>query len=387
LFRQGAGTVTVAFPSGRQSSAAVLAVDPTWDLAALEIGESLVAPAAISEESPRPGENLQTCGYGPDGRYLCTQGRALGYVQTAASVGHETLEVSGAAREGDSGGPVFNSRGELVAVVWGTDGRCVEGTYCGRIRKFLATCFGLRRLGPPSPPPDKPAKPGRQEPSPQQPSAPAGPVAAGSGRAEIERLQAAQAGILKQIEAFRPALQAGEEIRQQIGPLLERVGQHDRLLDKGALGALVKDVALPLIVEHAAGAAGGTALTALLPALGASCPPAAAGLAVGWLILRYLRARLAQRSVGDTAAPPDSPAGSKTSAPAGQGGGASVVVAPTRTVRDRQFVPIEIADPQLKALHQAIDRYVQQFPGAASMVKTIEAYAEQILSGMAEKRP
>ncbi len=48
------------------------------------------------------------------------------------------LELSGSARFGDSGGPVFNRRYELVAVLFGTNGRVVDATFCGRVRRFLS---------------------------------------------------------------------------------------------------------------------------------------------------------------------------------------------------------------------------------------------------------
>ena len=86
----------------------------------------------------------------------------MGYAQTGDSPHFETLVVSGAARQGDSGGAIFNAQNELVAVLWGTDGRRIVGTYCGRLRRFLK---GARnRLPAPRHPPPPVA--------PQQPSTP-----------------------------------------------------------------------------------------------------------------------------------------------------------------------------------------------------------------------
>ena len=137
LFRDEIGTITVRFSDGRSVDAELLAVDQTWDLAALAIVRPGVAPVKIAADCPVPGEQLESCGYGTDGNYRCSRGRALGYAKTLATQTHETLQISGCVRQGDSGGPVLNRRGELVAVVWGTDGQSVMGTFCGRIRRFL----------------------------------------------------------------------------------------------------------------------------------------------------------------------------------------------------------------------------------------------------------
>ncbi|MCR4414214.1 MAG: serine protease, partial [Thermoguttaceae bacterium] len=105
LFRQGVGRVTVALADGRQCEAALLAADPTWDLAALRIAHSGVRPVAIADDYPRPGEPLRSCGYGPDGRYGCNRGRALGYARVDGAEGSETLSLSGAARPSRPPGP------------------------------------------------------------------------------------------------------------------------------------------------------------------------------------------------------------------------------------------------------------------------------------------
>ncbi len=47
------------------------------------------------------------------------------------------VELSAAARNGDSGGPIFNSRGELAGVLFGAASGRTTGSYCGRVRWFL----------------------------------------------------------------------------------------------------------------------------------------------------------------------------------------------------------------------------------------------------------
>lgn len=157
LFEPRPDSLVVIFPNGHRADAVVVKLDRTWDLAALEIARPDVPPMAIAADHPRLNEPLRSCGYGGDGRYWINDGRAMGYLKMAGGSTHETLQLSGFARDGDSGGPVLNARGELTAVLWGTDGRRVVGTYCGRIRKFLADVLAMARhvpAGAPSVPTD-----------------------------------------------------------------------------------------------------------------------------------------------------------------------------------------------------------------------------------------
>lgn len=152
LFEVGSeevGRITVSFPDGSNFAARLLGFDRQWDLAVLQIARPRAVAVTIASVAPRPGQWLSSCGYGRDGRYWCNRGQARGYVRPEGAESFETLELSGMARQGDSGGPVFNQDRELVAVLWGTNGRIVGGTYCGRIRIFLARVFGALAGNPP----------------------------------------------------------------------------------------------------------------------------------------------------------------------------------------------------------------------------------------------
>ena len=140
IFKQeGPGEILVLFADGPSGYRGRLAGhDVAWDLAAVVIAPPEGrTPAVLAQRWPRPGEAVSFAGFSSGGRYLASAGRVTGYVRTGATRSNHTLQLTGAAREGDSGGPVFNDRGELVAVLWGTDGRTVAGTYCGRVREFL----------------------------------------------------------------------------------------------------------------------------------------------------------------------------------------------------------------------------------------------------------
>lgn len=144
LLRDGVGEVVVTFPSAPSAMGAatsyqgrVLGRDPTNDLALVGIAAPQNEPLPIASEAPPAGSGVFFAGYGPRGVLAGVNARVLGYVRAASAEGNETLQVTGGARDGDSGGPIVNARGEVVGILWGTDGFRTVGTYCGRIRAFL----------------------------------------------------------------------------------------------------------------------------------------------------------------------------------------------------------------------------------------------------------
>jgi hypothetical protein len=148
VVRDAAGPITVVFPDGFRSPARVLKTDRHWDLAALAIWRPGVQPVPISPYPPRLGEPLTIAGYGP-GWYRAATGRCLEYLAPETNYPREMVELGTGARQGDSGGPIFNSRGEVAGVLFGTaEGRTL-GAYGGRVRAFLETTLDdFRRLSP-----------------------------------------------------------------------------------------------------------------------------------------------------------------------------------------------------------------------------------------------
>ena len=144
VIREAEGPIRVAFPDGFKSAARVLKVDRDWDLAALMIWKPNVQPIALASAAPRLGETLTIAGYG-SGDYRAVSGLCTQYVAPSHRHPYEMVEVSAAARQGDSGGPIFNSRGELAGVLFGSGGGTTSGSYAGRVGSFLATAW---------PPPD-----------------------------------------------------------------------------------------------------------------------------------------------------------------------------------------------------------------------------------------
>ena len=141
---QGAQKIIVELCTRRTHWAKVVKVDAVWDCAVLELvgAPEGVEPVDVElgdEAMQRQGDRLESCGYGPDGKLACNTGLFQGYRRSAATPQgpDDWLVISGHARGGDSGGPVFNRRGRLVGVLWGTDGREVVCVQAGRLHRLL----------------------------------------------------------------------------------------------------------------------------------------------------------------------------------------------------------------------------------------------------------
>ena len=373
LFRREVGTVGVLFGDGRHFAASLLSVDQAWDLAALEIAAPGAEPVAVADGYPEPGELLESCGYGQDGRYWCNRGRALGYAKTATTQTHETLQLTGSARDGDSGGPVFNGRGELVAVVWGTDGRTVGGTYCGRIRKFLA---GLRCRGR-APTPMVPVVPvgpvPTTPPDDHEPTVPPTPIEEIFGR--LDGLDGDVGNLKRRLDQQENA--AGRRLETIEAAVATVRDKTESVTNTETLRETIRQTVRPMVLDRGPDAVK-TLTPWVLAALGIS-GATPAGLAA-WGLWSLVSARRAAKT------DPDSPRRRKRRKP--ETPTSPTVIRdespppPQIVRRNREFVSYQVPDRRLKAVEWAHDEYVRRFPGARPVVETIEAYADQYESGM-----
>ena len=128
--------ILVTFPSGFRSSAKVVATDSRWDLAALLIWAPEIQAVVITDNPAKPGDTLTIAGYG-SGRYQATSGICSQYVSPGINQPREMVELRTVARQGDSGGPIFNQNGELAGVLFGAGWRTTAGSYSGRVKSFL----------------------------------------------------------------------------------------------------------------------------------------------------------------------------------------------------------------------------------------------------------
>jgi S1-C subfamily serine protease len=136
VVRDAAGPITVEFPDGFKSPAQVVKSDKDWDLAALSIYRPHATPMSISGVPPQPGEPLTIAGYG-SGQWRMSTGRCTQYLAPGVEFPHEMVELAAEARQGDSGGPILNQRGELAGVLFGSGPGYTSGSYGGRVLKFL----------------------------------------------------------------------------------------------------------------------------------------------------------------------------------------------------------------------------------------------------------
>jgi len=138
VVRDAADRIEVVFPDGFRSFGQALKVDKEWDLAALVIWRPNISPVPLAAAAPQPGDALTIAGYG-QGTYRAVTGRCTQYLSPTVRLPREMVEVSVAARQGDSGGPIFNAQGELAGVLWGAGSATTLGSYAGRVGGFLAS--------------------------------------------------------------------------------------------------------------------------------------------------------------------------------------------------------------------------------------------------------
>lgn len=136
---QAAGSIEVVFPNGFRSQARSLRMDSEWDLAALVIWRPEgITPVTMAARAPQPGDVLTICGYG-QGQYRSITGRCTDYYAPSIGMPRELVELDVEARQGDSGGPIFNSQNELAGVLFGAGQGTTLGSFGGRVKGFLAT--------------------------------------------------------------------------------------------------------------------------------------------------------------------------------------------------------------------------------------------------------
>ncbi len=138
VVRDATGQIEVVFPDGFRSAARPVKFDADWDLAALVIWRPHAAPVPLAAIAPQPGELLTIAGYG-QGSYRQATGRCTQYLAPRIDFPNEMVELDVEARQGDSGGPIFNGRGELAGVLFGASYGTTMGSYAGRVGGFLAS--------------------------------------------------------------------------------------------------------------------------------------------------------------------------------------------------------------------------------------------------------
>ncbi len=300
LFREGAGQVRVVLPSssGQVFEGRVFARDSLADLALVGIAAPQTQPIALADTHPSPGQTVAWAGYGRTGRLHAAMGQVLGYVSTNVSGNRETLQITGAAQDGDSGGPIVDAQGRLVAIVWGTDGYRTVGTYCGRIRAFLRNFFAPREeqvpvLGPAVPP--VPSNPPQDPPgNPHDPL----PPGSSSGDSLLSRLRDRLEGLQGKVEAAESGQRSlSERLRHLettlgvVSDLRQRVEKAEEVVGRENIRAVIRETAADLLRDRGPSWASAL-LSAVLTALGWTGPPSLALAFAARLAVRLLERRL-----------------------------------------------------------------------------------------------
>ncbi|MFM9194733.1 MAG: serine protease [Planctomycetia bacterium] len=138
VVRDTRSAVLVQFPDGFQTAGTVVRMDETWDLAAIVIWQPPATPVPLAAAPPAPGDLLTIAGYGR-GPYRAQTGRCTEYLSPGTGHPKEFVELAAGARQGDSGGPILNERGELAGVLFGQNSGRTIGSCSTRLRAFLAS--------------------------------------------------------------------------------------------------------------------------------------------------------------------------------------------------------------------------------------------------------
>lgn len=264
LFTDGTGNVTIRRIGGIGADATVEFIDPFWDVALLSARLDGARTLRLSNETPNVGDRSRIAGFGSDETFRITRGEVVGYANPSRHTTFETLKTSGAVRRGDSGGPMIGVDDTLLGIVWGTDGECSYGTYCGRIRRLLQERLGVDFGIPPEVKIPEEKKEDESEKSTEKnaqneeaqktpPSEPSGPNEANDSN--------------KQNESNKANVETTD---------------NDDAQEESSIGSGLKEK----LVGKAGGGIGDLLLYSILPALGVTVP---GGVLVGWSILKILR--------------------------------------------------------------------------------------------------
>ena len=152
----GPGETRIYLPDGRMFKGEVLELDHIWDVAVVMVEGANIPAMRLATVAPARGDPISAYGYGWVGKqYARINGVALGYSIFRGQNVRNTLKCSFEVRDGDSGGPMVNSRCEVVAVISCSDDQSgTHGTWAARIkvivdraiaRKIKQTSFAVKK--------------------------------------------------------------------------------------------------------------------------------------------------------------------------------------------------------------------------------------------------
>lgn len=173
---------TCIFPDGSEFAGKFIGWNRAHDVAALLIRSPGVTAPQWSDDKQAAGEKLTIGGFGGSGQYRAATG-SITRPYLSADGKASWLEIEGAqARQGDSGGGVFDSQGRFAGVLWGASDGTTMFVRLTTVREFVNGIPTQYRPCPngncPQPlvPIVKPQPPVVGQPGPAGPRGPTGPV-------------------------------------------------------------------------------------------------------------------------------------------------------------------------------------------------------------------
>jgi S1-C subfamily serine protease len=153
----GENDTTVQADGGPQLDARAILFDTHNDVAVLRV-DGLGAPALKGHPNAPPGEPVAILGFPQDGPYHASPGR-LGPTQTVISndaygqgpIRRRMTAIRGNIRSGNSGGPVVDAQGEVVATVFAATTRGPKGGFgipTGIVESDVQAARGSVSTGP-----------------------------------------------------------------------------------------------------------------------------------------------------------------------------------------------------------------------------------------------
>ncbi len=143
--RDRRGGIIARLADRRSALCTVVLVDTTLDLVVLKIKDLGVKPAQTATTAPAVGATLEVGGLGR-GAWRWRRGRFLGRVSPRSRPDARYLDITAETRQGDSGGPVVDTRGVVVGILTTGDGRTCQAVPIARYRASLAKVIPPWRL-------------------------------------------------------------------------------------------------------------------------------------------------------------------------------------------------------------------------------------------------
>lgn len=111
----------------------------TDDLAMVTIDGVFPRAATVGSVAPEPGDDLSVSGFALGGPLATVTGPYLGLVENSLDLGGpEIYSIRVEVREGNSGSPVTDAAGDVVAVIFSSDGEDIGGAIAlERLTAFL----------------------------------------------------------------------------------------------------------------------------------------------------------------------------------------------------------------------------------------------------------